>query len=72
MKRRKRASPSSLSPAPAMGQEALVGGSGKLISRANRECRAQCLRFPGRGETVTIEMQTDRVNPLSIRTRAGR
>jgi len=41
------------------GQEALVVGSGKLISRAIENVVRNALRFSRRGETVTIEMQTD-------------
>jgi two-component system OmpR family sensor kinase len=41
------------------GQEALVVGSGKLISRAIENVVRNALRFSRRGETITIEMQTD-------------
>jgi two-component system OmpR family sensor kinase len=39
------------------GREALVVGSGKLISRAIENIVRNALRFSRRGETITIEMQ---------------
>jgi len=41
------------------GEEALVVGSGKLVSRAVENVVRNALRFSRRGETITIEMQTD-------------
>lgn len=41
------------------GWEALVVGSGKLISRAIENVVRNALRFARRGDTITIEMQTN-------------
>jgi two-component system OmpR family sensor kinase len=50
------------------GREALVVGSGKLISRAIENIVRNALRFSRRGETITIEMQSNAAGTtLSIR-----
>jgi len=41
------------------GEEALVVGSGKLISRAIENVVRNALRFSRRGDTITIEMHSD-------------